>query len=142
MSGGLELSHVGGAAWQVNKNVVEIGGDSKGKASNGLGNSMSSTETTQELWVCWGHQKLSPSLRRGVIWTCFGSCGQLGLKETQRWVWYVRWAGLYPKAQRSKKRSLPSRRASNNQQIQFSRHCICITLKAHFKIHAHNVISF
>lgn len=53
-----------GAAWQVNKNVAETG-DSKGKASKGLGNSTSSTETTQELWVCWGHQKSSPSLRRG-----------------------------------------------------------------------------
>lgn len=53
-----------GALWQVNKNVAETG-DSKGKASKGLGNSTSSTETTQELCVCWGHQKSSPSLRRG-----------------------------------------------------------------------------
>lgn len=53
-----------GAPWQVSKNVAETG-DSKGKASKGLGNSTSSTETTQELCVCWGHQKSSPSLRRG-----------------------------------------------------------------------------
>lgn len=45
-SGGLELSHVGGAAQQVNEGVAETGGDSKGKASKGLGSSMSSVETT------------------------------------------------------------------------------------------------
>ena len=47
--------------------MAETGGDSKGKTSKGLGNSTSSTETTQELWVC----TLS---KKGVIWTCFRSC--------------------------------------------------------------------